>query len=67
MNINIFYNKKPLKTVWPDCKAATKFENKLKRNGEPKSEILYDLEIWMDKVKVTKAATQFEMIHLEQT
>ena len=26
-----------------------------------------DLEIWMDKVKVTKAATQFEKIHLEQT
>ena len=20
------FNKKPLKTVWPDCKAATKFE-----------------------------------------
>ena len=28
---------------------------------------MYDLEIWMDKVKVTKAATQFEKIHLEQT
>ena len=33
--------------------------------GEPK--ILYDLEIWMDIVKVTKAATKFEKIHLEQT
>ena len=29
--------------------------------------ILYDLEMWMDKAKVTKAATKFEMIHLEQT
>ena len=31
------------------------------------SKILYDLEIWMDKVKVTKAATKFEKIHLKQT
>ena len=23
---NLIKNKKPLKTVWPDCKAATKFE-----------------------------------------
>ena len=29
--------------------------------------ILYDLEIWMGKVKVTEAATKFEKIHLEQT
>ena len=27
----------------------------------------YDLEIWMDKVKVTKATTKFEKFHLEQT
>ena len=29
--------------------------------------ILYDLEIWMEKVKVTKAATKFEKIHLDET
>ena len=25
-DINVYMHKKPLKTVWPDCKAATKFE-----------------------------------------
>ena len=28
---------------------------------------LYDFEIWMDKVKVTKAESKFEDIHLKQT
>ena len=65
----LFTNKKPLKMVLPDCKAATKFE---KIDWEQAwtqwlAKIQYDLEIWMDKVKVTKAATKFEIIHLEQT
>ena len=31
------------------------------------TKILYDLKIWMDKVKVTKAATKFTKFHFEQT
>ena len=41
------------------------WEDWLRTRLNPK--ILYDLEIWMDKVKVTKATTKFEKIHLEQT
>ena len=65
-------NKKPQKMVC--CKRQQHLrdltENKLNAMFKwPK--ILYDLEIWREKVKVTlyfaKTATKFEKIRLEQT